>query len=169
MKWIFLTLMISFSGIVMAIPPMPEWIQPDKDKKKVAGPATVSSRTFMIRLEDQKTIVDDQPVEWDYKPSCASFLKCKFGFFAAKRRNFLGYLFGFFRRRRRRNFTWVIFWVFRRRRRPNFGFLGFKKVNLGIFAAKRRIFWVIFLGFSAAEGGDFFWVFSKTLKKHCLL
>ena len=78
MKWIFLTLMISFSGIVMAIPPMPEWIQPDKDKKKIAGPATVSSRTFMIRLEDQKTIVEDQPVEWDYKPSCASFLKCKF-------------------------------------------------------------------------------------------
>ena len=78
MKWIFLLLIILFSGTLLAIPPMPEWIQPDQEKKKPSGSSTVSSRTFVIKLEEQNTIIDQQPVDWDYKPSCASFLKCKF-------------------------------------------------------------------------------------------
>ena len=78
MKWISLLLIIFFSGTLLAIPPMPEWIQPDQEKKKPSGSSTVSSRTFVIKLEEQNTIIDQQPVDWDYKPSCASFLKCKF-------------------------------------------------------------------------------------------
>ena len=78
MKWISLLLLILFSGTLMAIPPMPEWIQPDQEKKKPSGSSTVSSRTFVIKLEEQNTIIDQQPVDSDYKPSCASFLKCKF-------------------------------------------------------------------------------------------
>ena len=78
MKWISLLLLILFSGTLLAIPPMPEWIQPDQEKKKTSGASTVSSRTFVIKLEEQNTIIDQQPVDWDYKPSCASFLKCKF-------------------------------------------------------------------------------------------
>ena len=76
LKYFFILKKVSIFVVTQYAPYAP--IQPDKDKKKVAGSATVSSRTFMIRLEDQKTIVDEQPVEWDYKPSCASFLKCKF-------------------------------------------------------------------------------------------
>ncbi len=76
MKWISLLLLILFSGTLLAIPPMPEWIQPDQEKKKTSGSSTVSSRTFVIKLEEQNTIIDQQPVDWDYKPSCASFLKC---------------------------------------------------------------------------------------------
>ena len=78
MKWISLLLLILLSGTLLAIPPMPEWIQPDQEKKKTSGSSTVSSRTFVIKLEEQNTIIDQQPVDWDYKPSCASFLKCKF-------------------------------------------------------------------------------------------
>ena len=36
----------------------------------------------------------------------------------------------------------------------NFGFWGFKKVNLGFSPRSGEIFWVIYLGFSAAEGGE---------------
>ena len=78
MKWISLLLLTLYSGMLMAIPPMPEWIQPDKNKKIIEGPQTSESRTFMIRLEKQKTVVDDKSLAWDYKPSCASFLQCKF-------------------------------------------------------------------------------------------
>ena len=70
MKWISLLLIIFFSGTLLAIPPMPEWIQPDQEKKNPSGPSTVSSRTFVIKLEEQNTIIDQQPVDWDYKPSC---------------------------------------------------------------------------------------------------
>ena len=78
MKWILLFLLTINSGMLKAIPPMPEWIQPDKDKKLIKGYQMSESRTFMIRLEKQKTVVDDKSLAWDYKPSCASFLHCKF-------------------------------------------------------------------------------------------
>ena len=72
MNWISLLLLILFSGTLLAIPPMPEWIQPDQEKRTLRI-STVSSRTFVIKLEEQNTIIDQQPVDWDYKPSCKSF------------------------------------------------------------------------------------------------
>ena len=65
MKWISLLLLILFSGTLLAIPPMPEWIQPDQEKKKTSGSSTVSSRTFVIKLEEQNTIID-QPVSYTH-------------------------------------------------------------------------------------------------------
>ncbi|MFL2749622.1 MAG: hypothetical protein ACJ0DI_09135 [bacterium] len=68
MKWISLLLLILFSGTLLAIPPMPEWIQPDQEKKKPSGSPTVSSRTFVIKLKEQNTIIDQQPVDWITNP-----------------------------------------------------------------------------------------------------